>query len=425
VEAHFMKVLGAAIAAALMFGTAAVCAQAPAPARALDLSREERAAVTALQAAAAGPDRAAQDAALAALRTAARGAGARYALAHYQLEIGRARGDQQMVTQAVDALVDGGLATNDELPSLLAHQAARAYGAGDTLRIDRLLARVVELQPNNVEALADYAQFRARAPSRAANLAVDRTFAVSLFARAVAAAQAGGRVPSESLLRRALAVAYDGTRPPINTPALAPQATAFARALVSFYPSPVNWRDALLAYREFSAADPALALDATRLLRATQGLAGEADYVAFATALNGAGFPAEAKAVLDEGVSRGMLDAAKPAIAAAIAGAGRGAAAARAGMPRLTAQIAAGTAAQARAAGDSHYALGQYAEAAAAYQAALVKGGEDSNLVNCRLGASLALAGRAAEAQVALRAVTGPRADLAGFWLVWLARRPV
>ena len=56
--------------------------------------------------------------------------------------------------------------------------------------------------------------------------------------------------------------------------------------------------------------------------------------------------------------------------------------------------------------------------------AALQKGGEDANLVNTRLGAALALAGRRAEAEAAFRAVTGPRADLAGFWLAWLARRP-
>ena len=46
------------------------------------------------------------------------------------------------------------------------------------------------------------------------------------------------------------------------------------------------------------------------------------------------------------------------------------------------------------------------------------------NLVNSRLGAALALAGRRPEAEAALRAVTGPRADLAGFWLTWLARGP-
>ena len=92
--------------------------------------------------------------------------------------------------------------------------------------------------------------------------------------------------------------------------------------------------------------------------------------------------------------------------------------------PALRTRAAAGTGAQARAAADAFFAFGQYADAATLYQAALQKGGEDPNLVNSRLGAALALAGRRPEAEAALHAVTGPRADLAGFWLVWLAHRP-
>ena len=99
----------AATALLLVVGAASLSAQQPA--RPLALSREEQGAIAALQAAAAGPDRAAQDNALAAARAAARGADARYAIAHYQLEIGRARGDMAMQTQAIDALVDSGLAT--------------------------------------------------------------------------------------------------------------------------------------------------------------------------------------------------------------------------------------------------------------------------------------------------------------------------
>ncbi len=68
--------------------------------------------------------------------------------------------------------------------------------------------------------------------------------------------------------------------------------------------------------------------------------------------------------------------------------------------------------------------MGQYAEAAEFYRLALQKGGEDANLVNLRLGAALALAGRGPEARAALAMVSGPRADLASFWLAWLQRRP-
>jgi tetratricopeptide (TPR) repeat protein len=332
-----------------------------------------------------------------------------------------------MQAQAVDALVDGGLATADEMPSLLSNQLSRAYSARDMARTERLFARIVEVAPNNVDALADYAQFKSRVRSPV-TAAADRAMSVSLFGRALAANEAMGRPSPESLHRRALAVAFDATQringaPPL-APQVAPQAIAFGQKLVAAYPTAANWRDALLDYRELAPADPALALDIRRLMRAADALGGERDYLEFAGLLGTAGLPGEARAVLDDGVTRGVLDTGKPAIAAAVAALTRPAATDRAALPGARARAAAGTGAQARAAGDAFFAFGQYADAAALYQAALQKGGEDPNLVESRLGAALALAGRRPEAEAALRAVTGPRADLAGFWLAWLAHRP-
>ncbi|HYJ53435.1 MAG TPA: hypothetical protein VEW04_09715 [Allosphingosinicella sp.] len=416
-----MKLSKAAFAVLLLAGAAH--AQVAQPPRTINVSREEETAINALATAAALPNRPAQDAALAAARAASRSAEGRYAVARYQLDIARARSDAQMYNQAVDALVESGLAPPDEMASLLFNQASRAYGAGDMVRTERLLARSVEIAPNNVEALTDYGQFKSRINNRA-TAAADRQLAVQLFSRAIEANRAAGRASSESLHRRALAVAFDGTRPPLSLAQLGPQAVALARALVAAYPSQVNWRDALLVYRDVAAVgDAELRLDIGRLMRASGALAGERDYLEAAQALTTAS-PGEAKTVLDDGASRQMLDATKPAVAQAIAAANRQATATRATLPRLRTQAAAGTAAQARAAGDAHFAAGQYAEAAQLYGLALQKGGEDPNLVNSRLGASLALAGRRPEAEAALHAVTGPRADLAGFWLAWLARRP-
>jgi tetratricopeptide (TPR) repeat protein len=294
-------------------------------------------------------------------------------------------------------------------------------------RTDRLFARTIEVAPNNVEALADYAQFKSRVRGPA-TAAADRALSVSLFARALAANEALGRSSPESLHRRALTVAFDATQrihgaAPL-APQVAPQVVMFGQKLVAAYPSPANWRDALLDYRELAPADPALALDIRRLMRAADAIGGERDYLEFANLLGTAGLPGEAKALLDDGVTRGVLDPAKPAIAAAIAAVARRAVTDRAALTALKTRAAAGTGAQARAGADAAFAFGQYTEAATLYQAALLKGGEDPNLVNSRLGAALALAGRRAEAETAFRAVTGPRADLAGFWLVWLSRRP-
>ena len=80
-------------------------------------------------------------------------------------------------------------------------------------------------------------------------------------------------------------------RPPISRQ-LAPR-DRFARALVAAYPTPGNWRDALLVYRDAGAGDPALdarhqAADA----RDRQALAGERDYIEFAAALAAPACPA-------------------------------------------------------------------------------------------------------------------------------------
>jgi len=406
-----MKGTTAALAALMALGgvplaVSAAAAQAP---RSLNLSRDERNAMAALTAAAAGQDRAAQDAALTAARAAARGADAVYGVAHLQFEIGRTRGDFPMQTQAIDAMVQSGVAPAGELPALLAHQAGRAFSAGDFERTDRLLSRVLEAQPNNPVFLADYGQLKARRG--------DQAQAVTYLLRAIAAQEASGRPASETWHLRAVALASDGH--------MGPQGIAAARGLVAAYPTPLNWRDALLTFRELTPPDPALDLDVRRLMRAASAFAGERDYIEFAEALNRASLFGEAKSVLDEGISQNMLEAAKPVVAQPLAAANRGQAAGRAALPRLRAQAQAGaTGAPARAAADAYLSYSQYAEAAELYRLALQKGGEDANLVNLRLGASLALAGRRPEAEAALRATTGPRGDLAGFWLAWLARRP-
>ena len=420
-----MKALTALTAALLATGGFCLAAEAQTP-RSLNLSREERDTIAALQAAAAGFDRMAQDAALSAARARAQTASARYAVAHFQFQIGRQRNDLAMQTQGAEAMIESGLATPEEAPGLASFLAARQLAVGrDAARTDRMIARLVEMQPNNSAALVDYGQYTASqlVSARGPASITIRTNAVSLFQRAFAADRAAGRVSPESWYLRGLAVAYDGTRPPVSNASFGPATLAIARDLVAAYPTPANWRDALSAYREL-AGDPVLDLDIRRLMRAAGALAGERDYMEFADALADARLIGEARAVIDEGQQRNMVESARiaPALAARIAPAA--VTRDRAALPGLRTRAQAGTGAVARAAADNFYAYGQYADAATLYGLALQKGGEDPNLVNLRLGAALAMAGRRPEAEATLRLVTGPRADLAGFWLAWLSRRP-
>ncbi|MGE0178826.1 MAG: hypothetical protein AB7O91_03275 [Sphingomonas sp.] len=407
----------ALIVAPMMPAFAQPQAQTP---RALDLSGDERRAIEALQAAAGGTDRAAQDAALAAARSAARSAGARYATGSLAFQIARSRSDARAMGTAADEMLATDLPQGAERAALLATQASRTYAANDLRGTDRILGQMVEAQPNNPAILADHAQFKARLG--------DRPAAVALFQRALAAQRATGQAAPESWHQRALAVAVDGR--------LVAQSATLGRELVAVYPSPANWRDAVLALRVGEPprptgtaappppADPALDLDLRRLLRAAGGMAGERDYLEFATALTRASLPGEAKAVLDEGVSRGALDANEAVVRAALTAVTARAAQERAGLAALRTRGLAGDARAALAAGDAHFGHGQYPQAVELYRAALQRGGEDPSLVNNRLGAALALAGQRPEAETALRAVTGTRAALASYWLVWVARRP-
>ena len=399
------RVVAVSLAASAFFlGSGAAGAQAP-----LNITPQERNALAAAQSTAAGADRAAQDAALNAARAVARSADARYALGNLMFQIGRSRGDAQMQAQGADEMVASGVPQGADLIPLLANQAARAYTANQLERTDQLLTRMVELAPNNPAILADHAQFKARMGQRPAS--------VALFQRAIEAQRASGQAVPQSWYQRAAALAVEAR--------LQPQSVLFARELVVNYPTPANWRDALLTYRSGAAVDPELTLDAGRLLRAAGGLSGERDYTEFAGVLSRANHHGEAKAVLDEGVSRGMIDTTEPAIRQLVTANTRSATTERAGLARARTQaLAASTGAAALAAGDAHFGNGQFAEAAELYRAALQKGGADANVVNTRLGAALAMAGQRTEAEAAFRAVTGPRADLASFWLAWLARRP-
>jgi hypothetical protein len=118
-----------------------------------------------------------------------------------------------------------------------------------------------------------------------------------------------------------------------------------------------------------------------------------------------------------------MISPSEGTFKALIASTTKAAAAGRTGLgAKETAAMAAATGTAAAGVADTMLA-GDYAKAATLYRAALAKGAVDPNLVNTRLGIALASAGQKAEAEAALRAVTGPRAEIAALWLALLSRR--
>jgi len=424
-----MSVSRFALGAALALGASAVVStsvqaqrsprakQQPAPAqvqaqgRALTLSAAERAVLVPLDAAARGTDRAAQDAALNAARSVVRGPDARYAFARYQMTIGIQRNDQALLSQAVDMAIDSGVAPPDELPTYLDTQAEMALTARDNAKAERALTRLGQLRPGDVSLQARLAQLRINQGRTAEGLRA--------LQAAIAAQTATGQPAPVGWYRFGHRQAYEARDAAVRS-----QANVFGRALVAAYPSPENWRDALLIYRETATPDAAHQLDLWRLMLASSSLAGERDYYEFANTLNQGGYPAEAKAVLDAGVSRRMVDLSRSPFRELSQVAGGRLAADRAELSgSQRSALAAATGTPALRTGDAFFGHGRYPEAIALYQAALTKGGVDANVVNTRLGIAYALSNQRALAETAFRAVTGPRAELAAFWMLWLQQR--
>lgn len=386
--------------------------QQPQQPRIGEMSAEESAVLMAIYQAAQAQDWTAARAALPGARAGATSPQGKFLVGQIMLQIARANQDSALEAEAITQMIQSGGATAEQLATLQAAQSGQAFNnavaSGNTAAIEAQLEQRLAATPNDAALIGQLAQVKVQLNKR--------DEALNLYRRAIQLAQASGQPVPEDLYRRATGVAYEGRN--------AAAALELARTLVQAYPTPTNWRDALIIYRELGRPDATSQLDLYRLMRATQSLTSEADYVQYAEAANRAAVFGEVKAVLDEAVAANRITAANTAFAREmLAAANRRIADDRRSLASERSRAVAGSDGQAvlRLA-DAYYGYGEYAEAAELYRLALQKG-VDAGLANTRLGAALALAGQRAEAEAALRAVTGPRAELANFWLLWLSRR--
>lgn len=403
------SVSGAALGLALALA-GAIAATSPGLAQEqaeIVLNEQERTALQALKTALETKDYAAATSALATAQQAARSGYSRYLASSLQLRLGLETKNYGLQKTAIDAMIGSGAAPAASLPQLLKSQGALAMSAGEYEDAEASFARWTQAAPNDPEA------FLALAQAKTARDKVPET--IPLIANAIKLQQAANRPVPEAWYLRGLKHAFDAR--------MVAESLDFSRGLIAAYPTPENWRDVLLVRRDLGQLDPAATVDLLRLLRNTKGLAGERDYYALAEALTGAGFGAEAKAVLDEGVAAKMVDASEARTKELLAAAKKATTASSALAGLETKATSAATGAAAMTAADAYFGHADYAKAAALYRAALQKGSVDPNVANTRLGMALGLAGQKAEAETALRAVTGTRADLAALWLLWLAQR--
>lgn len=260
----------------------------------LSLSSQEMKALSELGGLVRGGGQAArQDRALEEARRVASTRDARHVLALYELELGNQRRDDAMRAKALDVLITSPMTRSERLPGYLGVRGQIAYRAGDFGMAGRLWSQLAELTPGDPDSLANLAQVRL-----AQN---DTPGAMELLDRAIAARAALGQQPSEIWYRQRLSIAQQGN--------LVEPGIAAARALVGSYPTAGNWRIALVVYRQLGTVDEGLEIDILRLMRHVGVLQQAAEYQRMAQLLRQSGEPVEAKAVLDEGVKRGLLDA--------------------------------------------------------------------------------------------------------------------
>jgi tetratricopeptide (TPR) repeat protein len=379
--------------------------------RSFNLSKEERAALLPVQNAITAKDWATAQAGLPAAVAAAQSPDARYAVGRFQLEIGLGVNNVAMQSQGLDNLIASGQVPATDLPVIYRNQGVLANNAGEKAKAEAAFARVVELSPNDPEALINLAQVKT-------DLKKPRE-AVQLISRAIEMKRSAGQPVDESWYKYALKLAFDGR----SDPALRQSSMTLSRQLVAAYPTKENWRDALLIFRDSSSLDPAAELDVLRFMRASGALAGERDWYDLIDGLYKAGNYAEAKAVLDDGAAKRMIDPKKAAFAELARLTNARMQGDRASLAGEESKAMAGAnGALALKIGDAFYGYGENAKAIALYRAALAKGGVDANLVNTRLAMALLASGDRAGAEAAFKGLTGARGDLGAFWLAWLAR---
>ncbi len=317
--------------------------------------------------------------------------------------------DDKLMVEALKASVGSEFLPATEKPKYLRNLAALSLQQNDYATATGYYEQLATMTPNDPEVLTQLAVLYSRQKQTPQAIATMR--------KAIAASKAAGKPADENLYRNELKLAVDG-----KMPAEVQQASL---DLIQAYPNPVNWRDALLLYRDSQKMDDQANLDVFRLMDAASALAGERDYAEYVETAIGKGLPGEAKAVLAEGVQKGALNSSKPYVAeynksittrlasdkAQLAGIDKEARAAANGKTAL-------------GQGDAYYGYGEYAKAAEMYRLALQKGGVDASTANLRLGAALARSGDKAGATAAFANVTAaPREGLAKYWTVWVAQK--
>ncbi|MES2054802.1 MAG: hypothetical protein V4564_02600 [Pseudomonadota bacterium] len=191
------------------------------------------------------------------------------------------------------------------------------------------------------------------------------------------------------------------------------------------YGTPKNWRTAIYVFGFQGAGakriDKKQRVDLFRLMRATNGLAGQDDYLEYAELTFSIGLGSETITVLDEGKKNGKIPASSTTATQFRADAVKQIGTEGSLAAQETKANAAKTGAVAADTGDFCLGSGNYAKAIEMYRLALTKGSVDADEVNTHLGIALTATGDKAGAKAAFALVkNAPRNEIATLWTTWI-----
>lgn len=325
----------------------------------------------------------------------------KYLIGELQLKAAVAAKDNAGEAAAIDEIATSGFLDSTKSSELYLSLGSTLYNNKQYPQAQAAFQKAAALDPRNTEApsLLGEALFAQGQKAEAA----------AAFQRAIQASVTAGQKPDERLLKRAVGVAYDA-----NSPA----AVELSRQWVAAYPGPESWRNSIAIYRNLNHPDIEGTLDLLRLMQATGAMSQADDYTLFARASAEQNNFNEAQAVLDAGIAAKTVNPADANVKDLVAG--------LKAKPKATAaDLAAATKSAVNGMallriGDRYYAMGDYAKAVELYRMAMNKPGVDTAVANLHIGMALARAGDKAGATTALNAVSGPRADIAKYWLTYV-----
>ena len=377
-----------------------------APQRKFNISKQARKEISELQTAVNAKDAANIPAKLAAAQAKAQNADDKYVIAQLQLKAAVDSNNEAAMGEALEAMTLSG-APEGSTAIIFNNLGKIRYNAKAYDKASAAFERAVQLDPKDTDAMILLAEAR-NSQGRTAE-------GVGFIQKAIAVQTAAGKKPEESWYKRAVALAYNANLS---------SAPAIAREWVAAYPSPKNWRDAIRIYQTTSKLEDSALIDSMRLAQATGGLSGENDYFRYTNTLVTKGFPGEAKIVLEQGFAANSISKSKATFAQLYSLATTKSQGDRASLAgAATAALAAPDARKAIVTADAYYGYGDYSKAADLYRAAGGLGGAHMYLFNVRLGLGGGRAGDRAGPTAALNAAGGAQAELAKFWLAYLATK--